>query len=270
MVRSVAAYRYYAGSVLTLLTRFHNPLRMVRLFLHRSRLEIQEISLRPSGPRYLVRSKMDIWSVKESAADRFYEHFGFLLESGWTIVDVGAALGEFAIYAATKFPDSQVLAFEPFPQSFDLLKQNISLNDIKNVAAYQKALSSEKGTLMLDVDGGEPLMMETGMQAEGDRVQLPVESITLAEVVASTNGGRIDFLKLDCEGAEYDILLKATPETLLCIDRIVMEYHDHLMDLKHPALVACLTDAGYAVEVFPNIVYPDVIGYLRAIRSTTP
>jgi FkbM family methyltransferase len=266
MPRSLAAYRYYTTSIATLITRFHQPLGMVRRFLGPSRFTPDRVTIRSSGLTFIVRSKMDIWSVKESAVDRLYEEFGFPLGSDWSVIDIGAAIGEFAIHAAHD-PSNSVTAFEPFPESFELLQKNIALNNLTNVTATPRAVSSVTGELLLETTGGEPLMMDTASTAKPDRDQIPVESISLNDVIASRGGDRVDLLKLDCEGAEYDILLNAAPETLAQIDRIVMEYHDTI-DHQHPALVTFLTRAGYVVDTFPNVVHPDRIGYLRAIRST--
>jgi len=72
-------------------------------------------------------------------------------------------------------------------------------------------------------------------------------------------------LKLDCEGAEYDILMKSDPQWLGKIERIVMEYHDGVAAYQHDDLSRFLQAHGYRVEAFDNPVYKE-IGYLRAVR----
>ena len=72
-------------------------------------------------------------------------------------------------------------------------------------------------------------------------------------------------LKLDCEGAEYNILFGAPDETLKRIRRIVMEYHDSLTSHTHRDLVKFLSEKGFHVQVTPNYVHDD-LGYLYASR----
>ena len=266
MPRSLAAIRYYAGSIVTLLTQFRHPLQVTRLFLGPSRFGRAEIVHRGTGLRFVVRSKMDIWSVKEAVADRLYEVYGFALEPGWTIVDIGAALGEFTLVAATHDAGNRVHAYEPFPESFGLLQENLALNRLQNVSVFPEAVSAEAGDLLLDISSGEPLKMESGTAVNAEREHIAVRAVSLGDVLDRLGTASPDVLKLDCEGAEYDILMRAAPEHLARIPRIVMEYHDHRADFQHPALVAFLEHAGYRVDVFPNVVHPGEIGYMRAIR----
>jgi hypothetical protein len=72
-------------------------------------------------------------------------------------------------------------------------------------------------------------------------------------------------MKLDCEGAEYEILFKAPDAMLARIDRIVMEYHDNATEYTHRDMARFLEGKGYQIAVFPNVVHP-YLGYLSAKR----
>lgn len=268
MLRSVRSVRYYIWSVSTLLTQLRNPVRITRRFLGRSRFGEDTIVDRRTGASFIVRSKMDIWSVKETVLDRCYEFYGYPLETDWTVVDIGAAIGDFSVLAGLE-ASNQVYAFEPFPESFELLERNIALNDLDNIEAIPKAVSGTAGWLSLDVRNGEPLMMGTGASTQSANGSIEVEAISLADVLDHVGGDPIDLLKLDCEGAEYDILLTASAATLSQVHRIVMEYHQFTGPSRLPELVGFLETSGYRVNHVPSVVHPKVIGYLRAIRSTT-
>ncbi|MGN6485261.1 MAG: FkbM family methyltransferase [Thermomicrobiales bacterium] len=275
--RTPAALRDYGESALDLLQDVEPRTTVVRLFApgHLAGDGPHRIHLRRTGETFLVRSPMDVWSVKETFIDRLYERYGFTIEPGWTVVDIGAAIGEFTVFAA-RIPGTTVIACEPFPGSVDLLRENIALNLLENVTVIPKAVAAETGTMLLDLRGEEPLEFVSAMQRAGaEALRVPeghiaIPAIPLSEVLADTPRAHIDLLKLDCEGAEYEILMQAPAEALAAVDRIVMEYHDRTTAHTHPELERFLTDAGFAVRSVPNVVHPDEIGYLWAARRDLP
>ncbi|HLE52515.1 MAG TPA: FkbM family methyltransferase, partial [Anaerolineales bacterium] len=104
---------------------------------------------------------MDVWSVKETFLDRFYEKYGTELGDGWKIVDIGAGIGEFTLFALLGHPQNIVYAFEPYPRSFDLLSSNLAANGIANAQIFSEAIGAETGTLALDLSSGEPLQIQS-------------------------------------------------------------------------------------------------------------
>ena len=112
-------YPYYLSSIINLLTGFENPALITRYFMRINRPdELSMVTLRKSGQRFYVRNAMDIWSIKETFIDRFYERFGTSIQYGWVIVDVGAGLGDYTVFAAGHSPSVRVFAYEPFDESF--------------------------------------------------------------------------------------------------------------------------------------------------------
>jgi FkbM family methyltransferase len=98
----------------------------------------------------------------------------------------------------------RVYAFEPDPVSFKILDQNVRLNGLKNVILEQKAASSEKGSIELYLAGtnkGDHRIYQT----EENRPFVEVDAITLDEYFQNYDG-RIDFVKIDTQGAEVLIL----------------------------------------------------------------
>ena len=259
-------YAYYLSSLVTLLTGMRRPLQVAGIFLRAKVPSDSQIELRQTGLKFKVRGKMDIWSLKETLLDRFYERFGFVVQDGWTVVDIGGGIGDYTIFAAYNHPNARVLAYEPFPESYRLLRENLNLNQIDNVETFSQAVSSQESTLQFGSLSSDPLSMQTAhdMPAPAGDV-LHVPAVSLASILNGLAGGRIDLLKLDCEGAEYDILLNSAPSALEKIDRIVMEYHDGITPFDHDDLVKHLTNCGYKVEWWKNFAH-NYIGYLRAQR----
>ena len=138
---------YYARSIPKLLLNVTPRSKIVPLFLGRAPQQPLIIRLRGSGLRFRVRTAMDVWVIKETCLDRDYDNpripVSMALQDDWTIVDIGAGLGDFTAYAAQRCPNGRVLAYEPFPESFALLQQNVSLNNLRNVEAKPYAIAAE-------------------------------------------------------------------------------------------------------------------------------
>ena len=260
-------YSYYLLSIFKLLAGFHNPLLLAKIFLNRGDSGVKTVHLRTSGLQFRVRGAMDVWSIKETFLDRFYERYGFTIQPRWNILDIGAGIGEYTVYAAAMRPDSQVFSFEPYPQSFVLMQENLRLNKLPNARAFENAIGAASGKLVLDLTGGEPLQFQSSMtQTAPVEKGLAVNALSLADAFAMLAMDSCDLLKLDCEGAEYGILFNTPAPVLGLVKRIVMEYHDNVVEHTHRDLARFLTEQGFEVETFRNPVH-SYLGYLRAVRK---
>lgn len=258
-------YGYYLKSIFQLLIDFAPLGRVVALFGGRASKGTHLVALRRWGLRFEVRSAMDVWSVKETFVDRFYERYGCPVGEPWVVIDIGGGIGDFSIFAAHRHPANIVYAFEPFPGSFALLEQNLKRNQVANVQAFQQAIWSSRGSLALDTSTGEPVQFisrEIGADARGENA---VPCDTLENTLARLDIRRCDLLKIDAEGAEYAILFHASDAALAKIQRVVMEYHDAITAHTHADLVEFLRCKGYRVATVVNAVHPD-LGYLYAER----
>ena len=262
----VRKYLYYAQSIVRMLFGFRNLGTIARVFLGIGTANNPVVRLRVSGLKFQVRGPMDVWSIKETLLDRFYTRHGMSIANGWTVVDVGAGVGDFAIMSAAGFPKNRVVAFEPYPESNTLLKTNLELNGISNVEACSNAIWSTSGQLVLDLVNDEPLMVSTrASRVIPHKTEKIVPSLSLADAFAEYNILHCDLLKLDCEGAEYEIMLNCKSQALNRVARIVMEYHNNVTNHTHEDLVIFLEQAGYRVITESNDVH-DYLGYLYAER----
>jgi len=212
-----------------------------------------------------VRSAMDIWSVKETFLDQFYMRYGTQIEPDWVVVDIGAAIGEFTVYAAQKAAAGEIYAYEPNPQSFALLQENIMLNKLSNVQTFCVGVWDQAGGMQLDLVNAEPLQGKTVFQQD-EAITAEVPVITFDQLVQDSVDSLIDLLKLDCEGAEYAILMGASAKSLARVQRIVMEYHDLDAEHEHSRLVRFLEGSGFSVQLHANSVHAE-IGYLYAWKE---
>ena len=151
--------------------------------------------------------------------ERQYEPAGFEIRASDVVVDVGAHIGSFALFVASR--GARVIACEPSPDNFQMLSENIARNQARNVTPVQACIAEENGTRKLFLDARNTA--RNGLYGAGNAVS--VSSITLAELFAQHNITQCDFLKMDCEGAEYEIIEMTPLKTLLQIEKIAMEYH---------------------------------------------
>ena len=266
-MRFLRKYTYYLWSVIELMLGVKNWKVLFNIFLGKPFLGVKWLELRRNNLKIGVGSKMEAWSVKETLIDQFYTRLGTEVESDWVVVDIGAAIGEFTIEAALQLDEGMVHAFEPNPGTINILRQNIRANNLNRVETYNLGVWKEEGEIPLHFLNNEPLQAISGSNHSSDletvkETTIPV--ITLDQVVEKV-GNRIDLLKLDCEGAEYEILLNQDPKIFKKIDRIIMEYHDLNNQCNSCVLIKKLEELGYQVQHYENYVHQN-LGYLYADR----
>ena len=157
VLRFLRKYFYYGWSLFELFFGFADPILLAKIFLNLTQPGVKTVSLRRRGLRFKVRGALDVWSIKETFLDQFYEKCGFTIQPGWKVIDIGAGVGDYTLYAGTSQPNVQVFAFEPYPESFGLAQDNLRLNAITNVQVFNEAISAVSGELTLDLTSGEPL-----------------------------------------------------------------------------------------------------------------
>ena len=139
-------------------------------------------------------------------------------QNATTVIDVGAHIGTMTIIAASLLaPGGQVLAFEPSPRFFRILQKNISLNKLEEqVQAYPVAVGATPKQTFIN----EAVADDTTNHI--DTVGTPVTQTTLD---AQTQNYRvIDFLKIDVEGYELEVL-QGAPLTLTKTKTIYIEFY---------------------------------------------
>jgi FkbM family methyltransferase len=250
-------WAYYLSSIPTLLLKIRNPVAVLAAFLGLPVRRPFTIRL-ANGLRFRVRNALDIWLVKESCLDRDYERGAVSIEDGWTVVDVGAGTGEFAVYVGREHPRAKVFAFEPFSESFQLLGENIRLNGLSNVRALPQAIAGSAGPRMLHTPSGLAGQHRTSPNVVPVAASPTVEATTLDRAFADLSISKCDFLKIDCEGAEYEILFATSDDTLSRVRHIAMEYHDGVTDHSHSDLVRFLEHRGFDVRIRPNPVHREI------------
>jgi FkbM family methyltransferase len=199
-----------------------------------------------SGVRYLVRAgKTDLAVVNEAVILNPYLSPGYVsLPEDAIVVDVGANIGDFTIQSARLCPHGRVIAVEPVSEQVRMIAVQKLLNGVSNVTCVHVALGSHEGEVDIHVDGSHSRAHPGTGKTE--RVRLT----TLPSLMRDVGIDRITLLKLDCEGAEWDIL-PAAEEVLPRIQQICMEFHCE-RGWTAGKLAAWLRDRWYEVRHTPG------------------
>jgi FkbM family methyltransferase len=140
---------------------------------------------------------------------------------GDTLVDVGANIGYYTVLGARIVgATGHVYAFEPDPEAFALLKQNVRLNGLRNVTLEQKAVSDQPGEVRLFLapeNKGDHRIFSTSGEK---RASIVVEAVTLDEYFDGREP-EIDFIKVDTQGAE-GVILEGMKRLLARNDQVKM------------------------------------------------
>lgn len=263
----LSRWRYYLRSIPTLLWNIAPRLRMIAVFLGVRCHAPFGIVLR-GGLHFMVRDALDIWIIKESCLDRVYDCGGSSLHTARVIIDIGAGIGDFSVHAARLSKHSVVYAYEPDPGSFALLQHNIALNGCGNIIAYPQVVGGQSTLVSINRDFTSPVLYQTAAASAGDSAEPPIVSLSLDDIFAVNGINCCDLLKIDCEGAEYNILFQTSAVTLAAIRAIAMEYHDDMIPWRHQSLVALLERHGFCVQCVPSPAHRE-IGFLYAKRPPT-
>ncbi|KAK4499420.1 hypothetical protein PRZ48_009934 [Zasmidium cellare] len=205
---------------------------------------------------------------KEIFEDRAYD-IAELPEDAF-IIDAGANVGMFTLYFKKKYPSSTILAFEPAPETFAALSENIKLHQLKGVELHECALGAEDGTQTFTfypiVPGNSTLVPEekelvTKMfhdlndefwNAAGKMYDVAQKvPVQVRRLSGFLNGRkdlkRIDLLKIDIEGVELEVLNSLEEEHWAMVENVVVEICD-LREGRLDALESLLESKGFHVK----------------------
>lgn len=152
------------------------------------------------------------------------------------VMDAGANCGFHTLLLAKAVgAEGHVYAFEPLAQNCRDLRQNLALNHIGNVTIFEKALSSEEGVARF-LPAASPLMGRFAKENEAATISVPTMTIDSMDLP------RLDFIKMDIEGAEAQALTGARETLARCSPVILLELHGESVSQK---CFAMLEQSGY-------------------------
>jgi FkbM family methyltransferase len=238
------------------------------------------------APGAKITTRVAGWRVTAWGYGAFSAHFGskfvdleYLFRTDAErpfIVDCGANIGTATLFFKTFYPTADIIAFEPDPQAYEALTANVRDNKLSGVTVMNVAVGGSDGRASLFVG---PALPGTGQAS----LYAPSVSVATTEVevvrVSRFIDREVDFLKIDIEGAEMDVLHDlAETGKLALVRQMVIEYHHHMRpgENRMSELFRLLEDAGfgYVVRVprrppYHRRVYQDVLVYAYANGSHT-
>jgi FkbM family methyltransferase len=177
----------------------------------------------------------DLWTVMETFERQVYLPLCSMPDAK-VIVDLGANIGDSAVYFAQKYPQAKIIAVECDESNYQLLLTNVK--PYTNVIPVKAAIWGEKKKLSLACGQGknEPHVSDT---ATGGPLDF-VDGITMDEVISEYQLDRIDILKIDIEGAEKS-LFEQDCSWLAKVHTMGIEFHDWRIKGCTTACFAALT-----------------------------
>jgi FkbM family methyltransferase len=177
-----------------------------------------------------------------------------------TIIDLGANVGYFTLFAATAFPGCRIISVEPFPKNLVALNAVVSSNALKKCSVLGVAVSDKTGTVTFGTANAVAHPTDARIvhseDVDGENF-FSCPSVSLDQLVADHVSGEITLLKMDIEGAEYRALYNASDATFERIQRIALETEDLDSENQNTdALAEFLRMKGFSiVEVTPRMLH---------------
>jgi len=195
---------------------------------------------------------LDVVAIVENfSLENKYDYFLKKSEEKCIILDIGANIGTFSVYIGKKYPISKLFCYEPDEKNFEKLVENLQINSITNASFYRKAVGKKNELIKLFSDElGKFGTVGSSTVTKGPK-EMKVKCITLENIFDENQIISCDLLKLDCEGAEYDILMNTKKEIFDKIKLISLEYHN-INNHDGYELKKFLETLGFVVKLVPD------------------
>jgi FkbM family methyltransferase len=153
------------------------------------------------------------------------------------------------LYFKMLFPKATIVAYEPIPANFELLKKNVEENQLEDVTLVQAAVAPKSGQLILQEPVGEGAwtsgagIIPGGWKGIQTNRKVSVEAVGIQEIISQP----IDLLKMDIEGMEYEVMRNMGPQ-IRNIKQIIIEVHPR-KDHRVEEIKKILLQNGFDLEI---------------------
>jgi len=206
------------------------------------------LSLREGGT-FGVTDFMTLYIYTEIFVDKSYDYPDLGIKNP-IILDIGANTGLFTLRMKELYKDASVYCYEPFPSNYEQLLQNIQLSKLKDVELINKGVGGSSRSEKLFINksnlGGHSLFEH---EARSDEF-VNIEILGIAELLNNLPQSRIHLIKMDCEGAEYEIIKALNTALVSKVEIILFESTESVYDLTD--LLGHLRSIGFSIEFKEN------------------
>lgn len=219
------------------------------------------VAIRQDGIRLGLEPRCgESYTFYENLLREDYLRHGVNLNPGDSVIDIGANIGSFTVLAAIKVgPKGKVYSFEPDPAVYERLLKNVEMNGLKNVHAFNYAVGGEDTTVPFRVfrkSAYNSIVSKVGDRPESAVARtFDVKVRDIRSILDEYAADTLKLLKVDCEGAEYDILKRLDPPRAARIEQVTMEEHE-IPDQAQSYIRERLTELGFAVyPTYPTTAF---------------
>lgn len=190
------------------------------------------------------------------------------------ILDCGSHIGLSVAWFKRRYPAARIVAFEPDPENFRLLQANVAINELAGVALLNLAVSSRRGTARLFGEFGVPspvasahsLRQDWGSQRSDQSIL--VDTVPLADYIT----GPVDYLKLDIEGMEMEVMRSIEPHLRL-VGALGLEFHGTgpQAGAEEEELTGLLRESGFRISIARktrSIFPPDIDAWVERVQPS--
>ena len=167
--------------------------------------------------------KAFLYSVKELFVEEIYK-FKAQDDTPY-IIDCGSYIGTSILFFKTQYPNAKILAFEPDNSNFELLNNNIKNWDLKDIEIQNAAIWIDNLGVNFIADGNMASKIDESNNTAHNENQ-KTKSVRLKDLLTE----KIDFLKIDIEGAEYEVLVDCESK-LSFVENLFIEYHGNYNEM---------------------------------------
>jgi FkbM family methyltransferase len=218
--------------------------------------QIREYAEDPSDDHNL-----DFKVINETWIENVYRIHQGQFFGGGVFIDVGANIGAVSLFVDSFNKDREdnskikVYAVEPEPNNLYLLSQNIENNPTENITIVNNAIWHEEKMVSISNRGGNSSIVDK------DEDKSEVLAITLETLFSTYDIKEVDVMKIDIEGAEFDLIINTPAETLAKINRLVLEF-DKSFDGRFGQMIEKLSKQ-FGIDILGS---PERGGYVYANR----
>lgn len=204
--------------------------RFIKGSINLSKYQLYYIDSASLYSQYIEIVNNNIYAFSENAEPKY-------------IIDCGANIGLSALYFNNKYPNSEIIAFEPHPDIFEILEKNTQNN--KNIKCIQSAIWNKEGIIKFNSINSDASSITQNIN---NSKSIEVKTEQLKKYLNKS----VDFLKIDIEGAEYEVIMDIKDE-LKQVKNIFIEYHcNDLSNKKLSYIIQILTETNFKYYITPE------------------